>query len=80
MGDSSYIVTYDMLNAEERLVLGSLSHLGEVIIMCTPDDSMYIFSYKCVVDGSPASYEETVLKTLQKHHDYLYNLLLQMCF
>ncbi len=79
MGDSSYIVTYDMLDAEERLILGSISHLGEVIVMCTPDDSMYIFSYKCVVGDSPASYEDTVRKVLQKEHDYLYNLLFQLC-
>jgi len=79
MPDSSYTVTNDMLDVEERMVLSSISHLGEVTVMCTPDDSMYIFSYKCMVGDSPPCYEDTVRKVLQKEHDYLYNLLYQMC-
>lgn len=79
--DDGYIViTEDMMSNEERFILGTLKHLGRVVVQRTKEKGGFTFEFRCNVSGfSAPRYGDNTLKVLQATHDAIYGFLWDEC-
>ncbi len=80
-GYSDYVVvTKDMMTSEEKLVLGSLTHLGKVVVQHSTEGGMITFDFLCMVgEHKTRYYGERTVTVMQKARDSIYSQLSNEC-
>lgn len=80
-GFSDYVViTKSMMTSEEKFVLGSLTHLGKVVVQHYTKEGIIPFNFRCMVGGNKRKYYgERTVTAMQIARDAIYNQLLNEC-